>query len=115
MKSILLLTFVFCLIACKNVTENNIDSSKDLEAINLIRENHVKAVNNTDVELLLKDMSPDVVYLAPCLNPIKGKEALREFIAPLYNAIKAKIEMTPTGRTDKLANHGQYSKHILVP
>jgi ketosteroid isomerase-like protein len=79
----------------KTKIKRNMDTIKELNAINLIRENHVKAVNSTDVQLLLRDMSPDIVYLAPDLQPIEGKESLREFITPIYEVISATIEMIP--------------------
>jgi len=75
--------------------KKKMDPFKDLNVINLIREAHVKAVNSTDVELLLRDMSPDIVYLAPNLQPIEGKESLREFIIPVYEVVSPTIEMIP--------------------
>ncbi|MBC2839859.1 nuclear transport factor 2 family protein [Robiginitalea sp. SC105] len=80
---------------CSNPKEVNTDTSRDLETIDLIRERHVLGVNTTDVEMVLKDFSSDIIYLGPGLRPIEGKEALREFIAPLYEIILPRIEMTP--------------------
>ena len=54
------------------------------DAIAGVRTEHVEAVNSTDVELLLKGMTDDVVYLAPQLPPIRGKDELRKFVAPIY-------------------------------
>ncbi len=76
----------------KTTTTNAPD---DLEAINQIRDNHVKAVNESDADLLLQDMSEDVIYLAPGLQPIEGKEALREFVTPVYEVVSITIQMTP--------------------
>ncbi len=95
MKGILSLGFLLCLSGCMNSTENKSNLSKDLEAIKLIRETHVKAVNTTDVELVLKDFSSDIIYLGPGLKPIEGKDALREFVTPLYEIIMPEIEMIP--------------------
>ena len=79
-----------------NLNDEMGDSSKHLEAIKFVREAHVKAVNTTDVELLLRDMSPDVIYLAPGIEPIEGKAALREFVTPIYEIVSPKIEMIPS-------------------
>ena len=84
------------LIGCGNQYDENKQPANELEAINLIRKSHVNAVNTTNVELLLKDMSSDILYLAPGIDPIEGKEALREFITPIYEVITPNIEMIPT-------------------
>ena len=41
-------------------------------------------------------MSPDVIYLAPGIEPIEGKAALREFVTPIYEIVSPKIEMIPS-------------------
>ena len=94
MKLIMLSLIVLILLGCKNLNDDK-KLENDLDAINLIRENHVKAVNTTDVELLLRDMSPDIVYLAPGILPIEGKDSLRKFITPIYEIISPAIEMIP--------------------
>ena len=78
--------------------ENNIESdyTNQLEAITQVRNDRVKAVNATDLDLLLKDMSPDIVYLTPGVKPIIGIEALKNFVASIYQEISPKIEMFPT-------------------
>ena len=81
---------------CKLSNNEVLDSSASLEAISLIREAHVKAVNTTDVESLLRDMSSDVVYLAPGIDPIVGEAALREFVTPIYELVSPSIEMIPS-------------------
>ena len=91
MKYALRLIMVICLTGCINISENK----EDLSKINLIRETHVKAVNTSDVDLILKDMSSDVVYLAPDIEPIEGKEALRELITPYHETAKSNIKMIP--------------------
>lgn len=62
-------------------------------AIAAVRAEHVDAVNSTEVELLLKGMTDDVVYLAPELPPICGKIEMRESIAPVYARASIRIEM----------------------
>ena len=94
MKLIMISLIVLTLLGCKNFNEDK-NLENDLDAINLIREAHVRAVNTTDVELLLRDMSPDIVYLAPGILPIEGKDSLRKFITPIYEIISPAIEMIP--------------------
>jgi ketosteroid isomerase-like protein len=64
------------------------------QAIAQVRAEHVCAVNTTDVDLLLKGMTDDVVYIAPEQPPVRGKEALRAFIAPLHGQASLDITMT---------------------
>ncbi len=68
-------------------------STEHDEAIAAVRTEHVEAVNSTDVEFLLKGMTDDIVYLAPQLAPIRGKDELRRFIAPIYAQASINIEM----------------------
>ena len=55
----------------------------------------MEGVNNRDVELVLRDMSDDVIYLGPGMEPLEGKQALRDFITPLYEVIRPDIKMIP--------------------
>ena len=64
-----------------------------MAAISQVRKNHVEAVNSTDVEFALQDMSDSLVYLAHGLPPIEGKQALRDFITPIYETSSIEIEM----------------------
>lgn len=82
------------LFGCTTINDDE-GNSKELQSLKLIRDAHVSAVNSKDVELLLRDMSEDVIYLAPGLEPIIGKESLRKFIVPIYEVVSPTIEMTP--------------------
>jgi ketosteroid isomerase-like protein len=50
-------------------------------------------VNNTDVELLLAGFTDDVVYIGPGAAPILGKDAMREYITPIYAEASIDIGM----------------------
>jgi uncharacterized protein (TIGR02246 family) len=63
------------------------------EAIAAVRAEHVEAVNSTDVDRLLAGMTDDVAYLAPQLPPIRGKDELRRFVAPIYAKASINVEM----------------------
>ena len=63
------------------------------DLISAVRAKHVEAVNSTDVDRLLSGMTDDVVYLAPDLPPIRGKTAVRTFVAPIYERSAINISM----------------------
>lgn len=63
------------------------------EAIGAVRTEHIEAVNSTDVDRLLTGMADDIVYLAPQLLPIRGKDELRRFVAPIYAKASINIAM----------------------
>ena len=65
------------------------------EAISRVLQEHVDAVNTCDVELLLRGMTDDVVYLGPSMEPILGKAAMRAYITPLYAKASIQLEATP--------------------
>lgn len=67
----------------------------DMSPIDSLRADHVRGVNQQDVELALRDYAEDLVYLSPGLAPIVGKDALRAFITPVYEATEIRIGMTP--------------------
>ena len=62
-------------------------------AILRVHQEHLDAVNSCNAELLLRGMADDVVYIGPGQEPIRGKAALREFIAPVYQQASISIEM----------------------
>lgn len=63
------------------------------DAIATVRQEHVDAVNGRDVELLLRGMTNDVVYLFPGMEPLIGKDALRAYVTPIYEQASIDIEM----------------------
>ena len=60
-----------------------------------MRQEHVDAVNTTDIELLLRGFTDDVVYISPQAAPIVGKEAMRTFLRPIYSDASISIEIEP--------------------
>lgn len=52
------------------------------------------AVNTTDVELLLKGMTEDVVYLGSGMSPIVSKQELRALVEPMYEQFDINLQMT---------------------
>lgn len=69
--------------------------AEDRAAIDDLRKEHVRGVNEQDVELVLRDYAEDLVYLSPGLHPIVSKEALRAFITPVYESTEFQISMVP--------------------
>jgi uncharacterized protein (TIGR02246 family) len=65
----------------------------DRDAIAAVLREHVDAVNTTDVELLLKGFTDDVVYIGPGAAPVLGKIAMREYISPIYAQASIQIAM----------------------
>ena len=65
----------------------------DRDAIGTVLQEHVDAVNTTDVELLLKGFTDDVVYIGPGAAPILGKSAMREYITPIYAQASIQLAM----------------------
>jgi uncharacterized protein (TIGR02246 family) len=64
-----------------------------VEAIAAVLQEHVDAVNTTDVDLLLNGFTEDVLYIGTGAPPILGKAAMREYIAPIYAEASISIEM----------------------
>ena len=65
------------------------------QAIDRLRREHQEAVNSCDVDLLLRGMADDVVYLGLGAAPVVGKTALRSMIEPVYAQATIQIDMTP--------------------
>ena len=77
--------------------EMNSDTSA-VAAIEAVLQEHLEAVNTTDVELLLKGFTEDVVYIGTGAEPIVGKAAMREYIAPIYAHAKIALSMKAHAR-----------------
>lgn len=91
-KSIPALCAVALLAACN---EGRRDELLDRAAIDSLRAEHVRAVNSRNADLLLSGMTEEVVYLAPDLAPVLGRQALDALIRPLYQQFAPAITMTP--------------------
>lgn len=91
-KSILAMCAVALLAACN---EGRRDELLDRAAIDSLRAEHVHAVNSRNADLLLSTYAESVVYLAPDLAPVLGRQALDTLIRPLYQQIVPAITMTP--------------------
>lgn len=63
------------------------------DAIAAVLQEHIDAVNTTDVELLLDGFTDDVVYIGTGAAPILGKAAMREYITPIYARASIDIRM----------------------
>lgn len=70
-------------------------TDRDIATLERLRTEHVRGVNEQDVELVLRDYAEDLVYLSPGVDPIVGKDVLRAFISPLYESTRFEISMTP--------------------
>jgi ketosteroid isomerase-like protein len=71
------------------------DEAADRAAIDSLRTEHVAAVNSRNADLLLNGEADDLVYLAPDLAPILGRQALDALLGPLYQQLAPHITMTP--------------------
>lgn len=60
-----------------------------------VLQEHVDAVNSTDVELLLNGFTDGIVYIGAGTPPIIGKSAMREYITPIYAQAAINIGITP--------------------
>lgn len=87
--------FVLALIAYLASCASARDEAADRAAIDSLRAEHVAAVNSRDADRLLNGEAEDLVYLAPDLAPIRGKQGLDALIRPLYQRIFPDISMTP--------------------
>lgn len=66
------------------------------DAIAEVLAEHVRAVNSTNVELLLGGMTDDLVYVGQGMAAIRGKDEMRQFITPIYADASIDITMYPT-------------------
>ena len=100
MKLSLLEVIILCFIIslqlnCERQQSNsNFNSEQDRKAIIALSKEHMTAVNTTDVELLLKGMTEDVVYLGSGMSPIIGKQELRALVEPMYEQFDINLQMT---------------------
>jgi ketosteroid isomerase-like protein len=71
---VLILCFIISLqLSCERQESNsNFNYEQDREAIIALTKEHMTAVNTTNVELLLKGMTGDVVYLGSGRSPFIG-------------------------------------------
>ena len=67
----------------------------DPARIAAVLKEHVEAVNATDIELLLKGFTDDIVYIGAGAAPVIGKSAMREYISPIYAHASISISMKP--------------------
>ena len=67
----------------------------DRGALEVLRREHVEGVNARDADAVLGGMAEDVVYLAPGLAPVVGRDSLGVIIRAVYQQIQPGITMTP--------------------
>ena len=63
-------------------------------AIAAVWQEHLDAVNTTDLEFFLKGLTDDVVYIATGAAPILGKAAMREYVTPIFAQASVDFQMT---------------------
>jgi uncharacterized protein (TIGR02246 family) len=93
---VLILCFIISLqLSCERQESNsNFNYEQDREAIIALTKEHMTAVNTTNVELLLKGMTGDVVYLGSGRSPFIGKQELRALVEPMYEQFDINLQMT---------------------
>lgn len=62
-------------------------------------EGYVNAINSNDVDVLMADLTDDIVLQAPGAPEVIGKAAVRDWIAGYFGAFKTKWEKTSIGFT----------------
>ena len=60
---------------------------------------YVAAINSNDTEMLLADLTDNIVYQAPNEPEIIGKDAVRKWVADYFGAYQTKWEKTSIGFT----------------
>ena len=60
---------------------------------------YVAAINSNDTEMLLADLTDNIVYQAPNAPEIIGKDAVRKWVADYFGAYQTKWEKTSIGFT----------------
>ncbi len=62
-------------------------------------EGYVTAINSNDVDVLMADLTDDIVFQAPGAPEIIGKAAVRDWVAGYFGAFKTQWEKTSIGFT----------------
>jgi ketosteroid isomerase-like protein len=62
-------------------------------------EGYVNAINSNDVDVLMADLTDDIVLQAPGAPEVIGKAAVRDWVAGYFGAFKTKWEKTSIGFT----------------
>jgi len=60
---------------------------------------YVAAINSNNIDTLMADLTDDIVYQAPGMPEMKGKEAVRKWVAEYFGAYRTKWEKTSIGFT----------------
>jgi ketosteroid isomerase-like protein len=60
---------------------------------------YVAAINSNDTEVLLSDLTDDIVYQAPNEPEIVGRKAVRQWIAAYFGSYRTQWEKTSIGFT----------------
>jgi ketosteroid isomerase-like protein len=60
---------------------------------------YVAAINSNDVDTLMSDLTDDIVYQAPDAPEVKGKRAVRAWVAGYFGAYRTHWEKTTVGFT----------------
>ena len=98
MRFITLALVVFALVGsagCGPTSDvESYELARDLEAITVLREENLAAINASDVSTLLTEFTDDVVFLPDDQPPVVGKAALEAWVRPIYDQYDFEIEGT---------------------
>ncbi|UCH14919.1 MAG: SgcJ/EcaC family oxidoreductase [Bacteroidales bacterium] len=82
---LLIISFLFGVLAGCNQTNKNADAEADLAKIKEVAAQYRDAVKNDDLDLFMDVWAEDAIRLEPGFNAIKGREKIREHFKPFFD------------------------------
>lgn len=92
MKLYLIPTLTIFIYACAQQNNSDNQYADDIAAINELREKEIIAAETGNVDSLLALRTDDFVAMPPNQPAVKGKEAVREFLAGIHEQTDTELE-----------------------